>query len=283
MNFSKFLLGITRINIRCLLVAGITTGLSTISFSAFDKVESGALPVSMGNAIVAMTNHPFAVYYNPAALFAGEKFEIALTHQLLFGIKDLSQTDIVINYLISGHPFSFAMSQYGISNYREHQLYFGTKLNITPVCAIGGSVQYYNLAIRHYGQDTAWGINLGLYYSLEHNVKLGFLIRNINRPSISRTKEPLPQSMSMGMSYEPIERLILCIALFRDIRFPPAFRAGFSYPMFSALEIRAGIEDQINSYNFGFGIKLSWVDVDYAVKVHTILGASHIFSIMVTI
>lgn len=283
MKFCKFLHCLKEAGGYCLLPVGILICCFTDSFSAFEKLEAGAQPISMGNAIVAMSGSPYAIYYNPAALSDNTKFEIALSHQLLFGMKDLAQTDMIINYSIAGHPFSLAMSQLGNGPYREIQFCAGSKYNITPTCAIGGSIHYYQLSISHYGQQGTWGLNLAIYYDLVPGLHLGAFVTNLNQPRISETEEQLPQTMNLGFSYEPVNELTICFALFRDIHFSQDYRVGLSYQILPVLSFRAGIEDQTNTYNFGLGIDTRWVDFDYALRVHQFLGTSHVFTLMVTL
>ena len=198
-------------------------------------------------------------------------------------MKDLAQTDMIMNYSIAGHPFSLAMSQLGNSKYREIQICAGSKYNITPVCAIGGSIQYYQLSISNYGGQSTWGLNLAFYYDLVPALQLGAFVTNLNQPHISKVNEQLPQTMSLGFSYEPVKEFIICFSLYRDIHFPQDYRAGLSYQLLSVLSFRAGIEDQINTYNFGFGVETIWLEFDYALKIHQFLGTSHVFTLMVTL
>ncbi len=281
MNFCKFLYDLKKSWTFYFLLMGFLVCFNTNAISAFEKMEAGALPNSMGNAIVALIGSPYAIYYNPAVLSDSIKIDIILSYQILYEIKDLSQADIIINFSIAKRPFSIALNQFGNGRYREIQVCMGSKYNITPVCAIGGSIQYYQLLIHHYGQQSTWGINLALYYNILPNLYLGALVTNINKPRISQKAEFLPQTMSMGLNYEPISALSVCFALIRDIHFSQDYRFGFSFQTLPNLSIRAGIEDQINTYNFGLGINTNWIVFDYALKLHPFLGASHIFTIRV--
>jgi len=281
MKFCKFLYDLKKIGISRILLFGILIGFHSDSLSAFEKTETGALPISMGNAIVALSYSPYAIYYNPAALSDSTKFEVILSYQILYELKDLSHADIIVNLSIAENPFSIALSQLGNNQYREIQFCIGSKYNITPMCAIGGSIQYYQLSIHHYGQQGTWGVNMALWYKLLDDIQLGALITNVNKPRISQEAEFLPQTMSLGLNYRPNNTLSICLALFRDIHFSQDYRFGLSYKLLTSLSFRLGIENQINAYNLGLGINTSWIDFDYALKVHTFIGMSHIFSIRI--
>jgi len=283
MNFCKFLNCLEEARRNWLVSIGIIICCFSNSFTAFEKLEAGAQPISMGNAIVAMRYSPFAIYYNPAALSDDSNFEIAFSYQLLFGMKNLAQIDMIVNSSIKGHPFSMAISRYGNSKYQEIQICAGSKFNITPMCAIGGSIHYYQLSISNHGGQNTWGLNLAFYYDLVPTLRLGALVTNLNQPHISRINEQLPQTMNLGFSYEPVIELVICFSLYRDIHFPQDYRAGLSYQLLSVLSFHAGVEDQINTYNFGFGIETTMLKFDYALRIHQFLGTSHVFTLMVTL
>jgi hypothetical protein len=278
MNFCKFLNDAFQFGKYRVLTLGLIFVFNTPSFSAFEKTEAGALPISMGNAVVALVSSPYAIYYNPASLSDEVNFEVILSYQTLYELDDLSQADIIVNWAIAEHPFSIALNQFGNKNYREVQFCVGSKYKITPVCAIGGSIHYYQLSIHTYGKQGTWGLNVALHYDLLPHIQLGALVTNINRPYISQDTEFLPQTLSIGTAYKPIDRLSLCFALFRDIYFPIDYRLGISCLIVSGLFLRIGVENLTNTYKFGLGIKTKFIDIDYALENHPSLGISHIFS-----
>ncbi len=67
--------------------------------SAFEKKEAGASSFAIGNAAVAIDEYLFALYYNPAALSAPEKFQIAFSLQNYLhwpGIRSRSQSIVSV-------------------------------------------------------------------------------------------------------------------------------------------------------------------------------------------
>ena len=154
--------------------------------AAFDKLETGAEPLALGNAIVAMTGTAYAIHYNPAAIRQSGSINIALTYQNFYGIKDLGQADLIINFSIAGQPLSFAVSRFGQRLYHEWQGSFAGSYDLGDQCSIGAGIQLYHLTISGYGHQAAWGINMGFIYQSFPTITLGTHITNLNKPKLSR-------------------------------------------------------------------------------------------------
>jgi hypothetical protein len=250
---------------------------------AFEKKEVGASSFALGNAAVAIDHYLFALYYNPAALSKDVKFQIAFSLQNYFGIGGLNTVDLTTNFSLAGYPASFAINRFGNQHYQEIQLTTASRYEFIPHCAIGISVQCYILSIRHYGQTLTWGFNLSALYNVLPEISIGAMVTNLNKPVISSTRENLPQTMNLGICYIPISDLMLLFEIFQDLRFHYELRVGFSYQIISLLTIRAGIEDQINIYSYGLGIKMEWINFDYTLRNHPVLGISHIITFSIVL
>jgi len=254
-----------------------------VAKGAFEKKEVGASSFAIGNAAVAIENNMFAIYYNPAALVPSEPSRIAFTFQNFYGISDLNAMDLSSCFSLADHPFSIAFNSFGDQKYHEFQFSVGSSFNIIENGSVGTSIQCYMLSIYGYGQTTTWGINLGILYKFLPGLTIGTMVTNLNQPSISESKDQLPQTMSMGCSYYPVNNLMLSLEIFQDLRYEPEFRAGFTYQVMPVLTIRIGLEDQLNIYCYGLGIQVGRLFVDYALRTHSVLGISHIVTLIITL
>ncbi len=250
---------------------------------AFEKKEVGASSFAIGNAAVAIENNLFAIYYNPAALGQSEPTRIAFTFQNFYGISDLNAMDLTTSFSLADHPFSIALNSFGDQKYHEFQFSAGSSFEIIENGSVGTSLQCYMLSIYGYGQTIAWGINLGIMYKFLPGLTIGTMVTNLNRPSISESEEQLPQTMSMGCSYYPVNNLMLSFEICEDCRYEPEFRAGFTYQVMPVLTIRAGVEDQLNIYCYGLGIRAGRFFADYALRTHSVLGMSHIVTLIIAL
>jgi hypothetical protein len=247
--------------------------------SAFEKKEVGASSFAMGNAAVAIHDYLFAIYYNPAALLPSDKVQSAFTVQNFYGISNLNSVDLTTRFSVAHYPFSIAVNRFGDQKYHELQLSFGSRIEIIKNCAIGFSIQCYILSIKNYGQTLAWGANIAVLYKLLPAITVGGLVTNINRPILADIKEELPRTTSLGFCYLPAENLVLSFEIFHDIRYQAEIRFGCAYQVLPGLKIRAGIEDQLDIYSYGIGVNISCINIDYALRTHSVLGISHIATV----
>jgi hypothetical protein len=256
--------------------------LLAVTQGAFEKLEAGAGPLAMGKACVAIQDLPYAIFFNPANL-PGDQFQLALDYQNYYGIKDLNQVDLVVNIPLGLVPFSFGFSSFGNTLYREMQLTTAGLFRMASKFSLGLSLQYYFCSIKNYGSQATWGFNLGLAYTLIDNLKIGSQITNLNQPTISRTREKLPQTFSVGMNYTATRLLSLNFELFRDSRYEQEYRFGADYQISSLFHIRAGIIDRVNNFSGGCALQIGTFIFEYALVSHQTLGASHITSLLFTL
>jgi hypothetical protein len=256
--------------------------LFTITRGAFDRMEAGAGPLAMGKACVAMQNLPFAIYYNPANI-SDNNLQLSLDYQNYYGIKDLNRVNLVFNLPIKRIPTSFAVSSFGNTIYREMQLMMAGAYRIASTLAFGVSLQYYHCSIKGYGSQSTWGINMGVAYELLDRVRIGSQVTNLNQPVISNVREKLPQTFSVGISYQAGKLFMLNMEFFRDTNFDQEYRFGLDYSLSSYFNIRAGIIDRLNNYSGGCALSLDKVSFEYALVIHQTLGASHITSLLISL
>jgi hypothetical protein len=279
LNFSKFSTGRHYRKLIDVVSLFIFIIHATDGHTAFDKLEMGAAPLAMGNAIVAVVGSPYAIYYNPAAIRVNGSFGIALSYQNIYELKDVGQVDLIMNFFAAGLPFSFAVNRFGNSHYTEFQGSLGGYYELGNQCSLGASIQVYHLRISGYGQQTTWGSNIGIVFKLLPSLTVGAMTTNINQPRIAEIGEKLPQTITLGCSFEPLEEMRIAFAIYRDIHFSADFRAGISYQLSTALIFRSGVEDAADTISIGIGIIINKIVFDYALSIHQVLGLSHTVSV----
>jgi hypothetical protein len=251
---------------------------SSASQAAFEKIEMGAPALAMGNAVVARSGFPFAVYYNPAAINVQGPVGFALTYRNFYGLRDVRQVDLVSNFSIAGRSFSMGINHLGNEHYAEVQACLGMAYDLGYQCSMGLSFQLYHLRIEGYGEDLAWGVHCGVLVELLPSLLLGAQMTNLNRPHISASAEKLPQMMTLGLCYTATEKMCILFAICRDIRYGPEYRAGMAYQLAKGFTLRAGLEDSIETVSAGCGFALTDFCIEYALRIHQTLGPSHIVS-----
>jgi len=237
----------------------------------------------LGNAIVALNNTPFALLYNPANIQSVSSFNLYTSYRNFFGISDIYQADIIVNTLVYGVGSAFNVSKYGNDLYSEIEIRAGSSYNIAANLSLGIGVQGYFLSIKNYGDSQNWGLNLGFQYDYLEEFSIGAHVTNINNPKIGSVDEELPQTFSLGFKYNLTERATLFFELFRDVKHEQDYRGGFEYEPYNNIFLRFGVMDNTNTYSFGFGSRFSFLNLDYALIDHSVLGISHSITLGVDI
>ena len=256
---------------------------SVENFAALENIEIGAKPLSLANAVVAWQNNPYALYYNPANIYISGNVFVGFTYRSFYGLPDLSQINMVTNFYLNKIPTSLGINRFGNELYQEYQLHSGISYRFTNESALGIGFQYYQLQIVNYGSKASWGVNLGVSYTILKGFTLGMFVTNINKPVIGACSEKIPQSLSLGFCYLPLQTLTIGFEFYRDIRFDQNYRVGIAYEISKTLSLGLGIDDHTNTFSFGMGLKNEWFDFHYCILIHQILGVSHVLSIGIVI
>jgi hypothetical protein len=198
-------------------------------------------------------------------------------------LPDIYQADIVLNTSIYNMNSAFAVSKYGNQLYSEIHISAGSSYKIVDYLSVGISLQGYFLSIKNYDNAQNWGINLGFQYNFLEDLSIGAHITNINNPKFSSVHEEIPKTFSLGFKYSIVKNGTLLFEFFRDVKFEQDYRGGFEYEPYDNILIRFGIMDNTNTYSFGFGSRFNFLNIDYALINHSILGISHSITLGVII
>jgi hypothetical protein len=252
-------------------------------FASFEKKEAGAREQSLGNATVALEKTPFALLFNPSNIQSVSSFNLYTSYRNFYGMSDIYQADIVVNTSIYGLGSALSISKYGNQIYSEIQISAGSNYVISKYLSLGISLQGYFLSIKNYGDSQSWGLNLGFQYNFVEDFSIGAFITNINNPRIGSINEEIPQTFSLGFKYNLINKAILLFEFFRDVNHEQDYRGGFEYEVYNNIFLRFGVMDNSNTYSFGFGSSLNFLNFDYALINHSVLGISHSITLGVDI
>jgi hypothetical protein len=196
----------------------------------------------------------------------------------LFGLKELKYNSLgygqgLGNWGILG----IGWQGFGGNLYKEEILTFSCASSHFKRVPLGLNLRYLKLKIEGAGQAETWGIDLGALWHLGEKTKLGFLARNINSPEIAG--EPIGKKTSFGLAFSPFKKLILAVDLNEEEGQSSWLSFGEELQIASHFFLRAGVQTNPSRLAGGFGIKFKFFQVDYAYFSHTVLGATHQFSL----
>lgn len=296
----------SRVIIAFLLFASLPAFSQTGS-AGFQILELGysARDLSLGGSANVVTKEPTAIFTNPAglALESESALDFMLTHRTYFG----STTIDMFATRFSAGSVSFGTSLLlssvpGIEVRTvpsdEPQSTFSAKDFAFTVGAahdfgkvdIGVSIMYLYEKLFVY-ESQGYAANLGLNYSINHDIELGLSAGNLGSSSaMIAEKIALPAFVRIGASYtKSIDDNFsgigyVGVASFKSGSVTPSVGAELSYQNF--LKLRAGYASGVDGTNFstgfsfGAGINYSFLRFDYSyIPMKLDFGNSQTFTL----
>lgn len=261
-------------NSLCMLIwVWIHTGQPCVA--AFEPFMQGARANSMGMTSASVRAGPFGPDHNPAVLAVLPCISAGVTHTRLFGLKDLTQTALMISLPFKQFGIGFGTQVFGNALYRETSVQAGLGIRIRPNYYLGLLCNAGQLYIQHYGSAASLWLNTGLLYQFSEKLTLVFTVRNLNRACLGQSNGPVPQTLRIGISCHPDQKVMMKLELIKDNRFPQEIRSGIEVSPISSFKFRCGFTDRPQRITFGIGIRTSLLNLDYGAVGHPILDFTH--------
>lgn len=248
-------------------------------YAGFELKGSSARIQAMGQAYVGLANTPDAIFVNCSGLaqLNGASFSVFYTRP--FGMKELNYGSLAAIVPTAIGNFATAVISFGNEIYHEQSFIFSISRSTNQNFYYGFNLHYMKLQIAGYGSDFCYGVDLGFLFKIAPKLSWGFFATNLNRASMGKISENLPQTFCTGISLLPIDNLILNLDLFKDSIFPIDFRCGIEYVLFQRIAFRSGFSTAPAQFCAGFGFLFSHFEVDYSVTTHQSLGSTHHLSL----
>ena len=159
-------------------------------FANFIGMNNGARSLGMGNAFVALSDEPAAIFSNPAGLARIDQFYLTGSRQNTYGISDLYNDMVAISFSSSFIQTGFAFQQINLLNiYSEKILYISIAKTIKPKnipIRLGVSFKYESAKVNNYQnakEPTNFDMDLGILMDLTENIFLGYSIKYLLEPT----------------------------------------------------------------------------------------------------
>ena len=255
----------------------------------FDDYEPSARARAMGGAYYSVSDDANAVFYNPAGLNSS-------ANNIIIGYSKIFDNDFqVLNTVAISMQLPRKLGTLGIGlqsmdvdfldvSILSEKIYalshsFNILNDIHSNLDIGYTFNMYHLSIDGFGEQPAFGINLGALATVHQRTQIGFTITNLNNPSVGEDNaHDLPQKMSIGISYHPYTDVITSLELKKTMNSKTEIHAGAEAKIVEMLTLRCGVRSEPTSYSMGARFDMYNIVVDYGFNTHTI-DATHHFSI----
>ncbi len=131
------------------------------------------------------------------------------------------------------------------------------------------------------GSVSGLGVDVGFQASLRDRAWMGVAVKNINAPKLggSESEASATRKFIAGVGYMPYYGLTSSFEVEKVLGSDMQYRAGLEYAIMEWFTLRAGISTYPSQMTFGFGIKKSFIKVDYAYITHPIMSGTHFFTL----
>jgi hypothetical protein len=191
-----------------------------------------------------------------------------------FGLTELQDISVVGTWKLPAGRFGGGLYRFGDKLYREFKASAGYANKWNPLLA-GITLHYTHIGIHSYGSAGAMGINLGAGMKLTKRGWIGITATNINRPSIGKSKENLPQAMGLGSSWQLGERALFVTEIIKALHFPLSWRGGIEMKIVGPLLARLGAHTNPTAWSAGIGLNMDQFTFDFGIEHHQMLGMSY--------
>ncbi len=235
--------------------------------SAQEEYSLGARNSALGGASLTI-NDAWANLNNVGMIGRAKNPTGAITYQNRYNIPE---------FMVLGGSYiqTFGLFNSGLSFYR-----FGTDLyseqkfglavgNTLQMVSLGAGVNLIQYRIEGLGSWQYWVFELGGVAQLTDQLFIGAHIFNVS------TGDNIPVIMKAGLSYRPIEKLMINMETHKALDADARLVAGIEYFIIKPLALRSGISTRPFKSAFGLGFVLHLFDVNYAFSDQSDLGSIH--------
>ncbi|MFC1512765.1 PorV/PorQ family protein [bacterium] len=287
--------------IPALIITSIYAGTNKGTTGAeFLKIGVGARAAGLGEAYVSLAKDVNALYWNPAGLAFIDTSEAGFEYNKWFEdinhsfmglaskeIGNIGHFGAGVVYLTMDKFAGYDVNDIETGDIEAYDMAgiigYGKKVMIMDKeVGLGLNLKYIEQKIDDKKAD-AIAFDAGLLADVHNNVTAGLSIQNMgNKVKFVQEQDNLPLLVRVGLSYEMKDYLIFTGELDIDKEEEEQELAlGIEYNMNELIYVRGGYKDRElgNGLNFGIGLKVKDMMINYAIADYDILDYVHRLSI----
>jgi hypothetical protein len=252
-------------------------------FSAGEVHTAGARSISLGSCSVALSD-PWSGFNNPAGLSWQRQMAAGIYYENRFLVKELGLKAAGFVLPIKGGTFGISFQHSGFSLYNEILAGLAFGRSFGKCFSMGARLDYLRIhAGEGYGTRNLVSFGIGFQLRPIQKLTAGIYFANpVPIRIVKNTREYLPVVIRLGLAWEPVPKLLLCIEAEKEISRKPSLKAGIEYQVARPLSLRIGVMTHPTQFTFGFGFVFGKFRFDLSSSYHLYLGyspqASLIFS-----
>lgn len=237
--------------------------------------------MSMANASITL-NDVWAYQNNPAALGDIQQFEVGLSYENRFLLKELQSQGFSVAVPLKVGVLSAGGQMYGYTQFRTYKAGLGYSMKLSEKLFAGVQMNYLGLQLSEgYGSANTLSGEAGVYAKITDHWKVGAVVNNFGRAKLSDFEDDrFSTVMRVGTSYSFSEKVILAFEVDKDLDYDPRFKTGIEYEVAKNFRLRGGLATAPVEVTFGAGYLFNQIEVNIGSSYHQILGWSPHFSIL---
>ncbi len=242
------------------------------------RYELGARANGMGNTTVTLSDE-MSLFNNIGALADVEETIGFISYQNNFGFAELNTFGAGFVKPMLGGVLGVGVFRFGGNLLNEQKINLGFS-NQFGIVSLGLNVHYTQMNIEGAGRKGIMMIDFGGKASITDQLVFGAFVSNINQGNLSEsTGETVPTIMRAGISYRPIDELIINTDIEKELDRDALVKIGLEYKIIEKVQIRTGIKLKPFESSFGLGIDQGKMKINYALRNNPNAGDIHELSL----
>lgn len=239
------------------------------------SMDSGARAAALGGAATALSGEAWG-YANPAAWSTLPGRFVGFYATQAFGLSELRLGAAQYAEPMRLGTVALGARTFGFEDYRETHVNAGFargfRLGTSRRFHLGVSARYHRVSIPEYGAAGTVELSVGWLVNVLPSLDAGFQATNLHMPELGG--DELPRTLSLGLSYAPLDELRVVVDAYKDVRFPLSIRSGIEVRPVEVLFLRVGATTEPSRLTAGVGVRLGALMADVAAERHEVLGWS---------
>ena len=242
------------------------------------RYEIGGRVNGMANTSTTLSDE-WSIFNNIGALAEVEESVGFMTYQNNFGFTALNTFGAGFVNPILGGVIGFGVFKFGDNLLNEQKINLGFS-NKFGLVSLGINVNYLQINIEGSGRKGIMMIDFGGKATISKQLIFGAFVTNINQGELSSfTGEKVPTIMRAGLSYRPIEGLMLNTDIEKELDLEARLKIGLEYKIIDKVKIRTGIKLKPFESSYGIGFDPGKLKINYALRNNPDAGDIHEISI----
>jgi len=265
----------SRLSISILLILIPVLGLH--AQGGIETLPRGARSTGLGNASLIIADS-WSIFNNIGALGKLTSSAIVVGYDHRFNLNELTTLSAGTVIHTESFQYGLSISSYGGEHFNQSNIGLGIS-NQMGIASLGLKINYFQTNIEGFGRAASPVIEFGGVAELGPNLFFGAHIYNLTNAKVGgNSEDKIPTVVKSGISYRPMEKLMINIEAEKDILLAAIIKLGIEYNLMDRLWLRSGVNTYPNNLFFGIGFRPRNFVIDYATTQSQFLGNTHHFS-----